>query len=145
MDHSLYCHGQRSARFVFPVYNSRLFFASGIQIIQILKINCYKYVKTILYNFHFALQITVCSMFVACMAFFAKVSDPAVGGTYMTLLNTLCNLGGNWPATTALWLVDTLTLRQCSTDPSNDCSSAIEKQVSNNKYTNSCLVKIDTF
>lgn len=28
-------------------------------------------------------------MFVACMAFFAKISDPRVGGTYMTLLNTL--------------------------------------------------------
>ena len=25
------------------------------------------------------------------------------GGTYMTLLNTVCNLGGNWPATLALW------------------------------------------
>ena len=26
-----------------------------------------------------------------------------LGGTYMTLLNTVCNLGGNWPATLALW------------------------------------------
>ena len=34
-------------------------------------------------------------MFVSIMAFFAQVSDPAVGGTYMTLLNTLTNLGGN--------------------------------------------------
>ena len=25
------------------------------------------------------------------------------GGTYMTLLNTVCNLGGNWLATLALW------------------------------------------
>jgi len=32
-------------------------------------------------------------MFVPTMAFFAKVSDPAIGGTYMTLLNTVCNLG----------------------------------------------------
>jgi PAT family acetyl-CoA transporter-like MFS transporter 1 len=44
-------------------------------------------------------------MFVSIMAFFARVSDPAVGGTYMTLLNTLTNLGGNWPATLALWLI----------------------------------------
>ena len=27
------------------------------------------------------------------MAFTAKISDPAVGGTYMTLLNTITNLG----------------------------------------------------
>lgn len=63
------------------------------------------------------------------MAFFAKVSDPAVGGTYMTLLNTLCNLGGNWPATAALWFVDTLTFRQCSTDYANDCSTITEREV----------------
>lgn len=68
-------------------------------------------------------------MFVASMAFFAKVSDPTVGGTYMTLLNTLNNLGGNWPSTTALWLVDLLTFRKCDTDPLNDCSTPDKKQV----------------
>lgn len=68
-------------------------------------------------------------MFVAIMAFFARISDPAVGGTYMTFLNTLCNLGGNWPATAALYFVDTLTFRQCSNDPTNDCSTDDEKEV----------------
>lgn len=38
-------------------------------------------------------QVFVYSMFVSQMAFFAKVSDPKIGGTYMTLLNTLTNLG----------------------------------------------------
>jgi len=38
-------------------------------------------------------QIFVYSMFVSQMAFFAKVSDPKIGGTYMTLLNTVTNLG----------------------------------------------------
>ena len=47
------------------------------------------------------------------MAFFAKISDPAVGGTYMTLLNTLTNLGGNWPSTLALWIIDQLTWKRC--------------------------------
>jgi PAT family acetyl-CoA transporter-like MFS transporter 1 len=32
-------------------------------------------------------------MFVSQMAFFAQISDPKIGGTYMTLLNTLGNLG----------------------------------------------------
>merc|ERR1712198_268299 len=50
-------------------------------------------------------QVALYSMFVSIMAFFAKISDPAVGGTYMTLLNTLTNLGGNWPSTLALWMV----------------------------------------
>ncbi|XP_058789178.1 acetyl-coenzyme A transporter 1 [Phymastichus coffea] len=72
----------------------------------------------------------VCSscMYVASMAFFARISDPAVGGTYMTFLNTLCNLGGNWPATAALYFVDALTFRQCSNDATNDCSTASEKE-----------------
>lgn len=45
-------------------------------------------------------------MFVSQMAFFARISDPAMGGTYMTLLNTLANLGGMWPSTVTMMLVD---------------------------------------
>lgn len=59
-------------------------------------------------------QICLYCMFVAVMAFFAKISDPAVGGTYMTLLNTICNLGGNWPTSIVLWLVDVLTWKKCA-------------------------------
>lgn len=51
----------------------------------------------------------VYAMFVAEMAFFARVSDPAVGGTYMTLLNTLANLGSMWSATFTLWFVEQVT------------------------------------
>ncbi len=32
-------------------------------------------------------------MFVSQMAFHAKISDPGIGGTYMTLLNTISNFG----------------------------------------------------
>jgi len=53
-------------------------------------------------------------MFVSQMAFFAYVSDPAMGGTYMTLLNTLSNLGGMWPPTVAMMLVDATTCPTCS-------------------------------
>ena len=64
-------------------------------------------------------------MFVAIMAFFARISDPAVGGTYMTMLNTLTNLGGNWPATLALWSVDHLTWKRCQIDLNEVKSSNI--------------------
>jgi len=72
-------------------------------------------------------QVTLYSMFVSVMAFFAKVSDPAVGGTYMTLLNTVTNLGGNWPSTLALWAVDPLTTKICQGGNSTtvtDCSAS---------------------
>lgn len=72
-------------------------------------------------------------MFVALMAFFAKISDSSVGGTYMTLLNTLTNLGGNWPAILALYFVDPLTWKQCeggAESLDNTCRTTVEKDVS---------------
>ena len=75
----------------------------------------------VLYAVH---QVCVYSMFVSIMAFFAQISDPAVGGTYMTMLNTLTNLGGNWPATVALWLVDAVTVKECQGAKDVDLSAA---------------------
>ena len=39
-------------------------------------------------------------MFSAQMEFFAKIADPAIGGSYMTLLNTVANMGNTWWAPT---------------------------------------------
>ncbi|XP_076180592.1 acetyl-coenzyme A transporter 1 isoform X2 [Ptiloglossa arizonensis] len=90
-------------------------------------------------------QVFTSCMFVASMAFFAKISDPAVGGTYMTLLNTLSNLGSNWPATAALWFVDSLTFRQCSTDVSNDCSTFSKRELCTNTHNGDCNMQLDGF
>lgn len=35
-------------------------------------------------------------MFVAQMGFFSRISDPVIGGSYMTLLNTIANVGTKW-------------------------------------------------
>ncbi|KAK0156298.1 Acetyl-coenzyme A transporter 1 [Merluccius polli] len=71
-------------------------------------------------------QVALYSMYVACMAFHAKVSDPLIGGTYMTLLNTVTNLGGNWPSTVSLWLVDPLTSKKCQGAAGQSCGSLDE-------------------
>lgn len=96
------------------------------------------------YSLH---QICVYCIFVSQMAFFAKISDPLVGGTYMTLLNTVTNLGGNWPATLALWFVDPLTSRICKgglKNEGNNCSdSAEQNECSANGGT--CEIVIDGF
>eukprot|EP00797_Seminavis_robusta_P018308 Sro2742_g336030.2 (442) ;mRNA; r:7428-8753 len=47
--------------------------------------------------------------FNAQMTFFASRADPAIGGSYMTLLNTAANLGGTWPSSFVMWLVGVLT------------------------------------
>ncbi|KAJ6264209.1 hypothetical protein Dda_0352 [Drechslerella dactyloides] len=52
-------------------------------------------------------------MFVAVSAFHAKIADPLIGGTYMTLLATVSNLGGTFPRVFVLKLVDAFTVAAC--------------------------------
>ena len=53
-------------------------------------------------------HILMTSMFSSKLALFARVSDPKIGGTYMTFLNTMSNLGNLWVNTAALKVVDSL-------------------------------------
>ncbi|KAJ6146445.1 hypothetical protein N7497_008427 [Penicillium chrysogenum] len=52
-------------------------------------------------------------MFVSISAFHARIADPAIGGTYMTLLATVSNLGGTFPRIFVLKLVDMFTQATC--------------------------------
>nr|XP_039263177.1 acetyl-coenzyme A transporter 1-like [Styela clava]XP_039263178.1 acetyl-coenzyme A transporter 1-like [Styela clava] len=90
-------------------------------------------------------QIALYSMFVSTMSFNAKISDPKIGGTYMTLLNTVSNLGGNWPSTTALWFVDNLTWNYCEGGTSNIefCTTATKEQCES--LGGSCITHIDGY
>lgn len=67
----------------------------------------------ILFTYNILYDTCVNSMYLGMTAFFAKVSDPRVGGTYMTIWNTVENLGGTWPATMSLWMIDLLTWKEC--------------------------------
>ncbi|KAL5495648.1 hypothetical protein ACEPAI_1111 [Sanghuangporus weigelae] len=51
--------------------------------------------------------------FVGISAFHTRISDPLIGGTYMTLLNTFTNLGGTWPRYFVLKGVDFFTVATC--------------------------------
>lgn len=60
--------------------------------------------------------------FNAQMTFFASRVDPAIGGSYMTLLNTAANLGGTWPSSVVMGLLGFLTRsrqEQCDVTPSS--------------------------
>lgn len=59
-------------------------------------------------------SIFVYAMFVSQMAFFSRISDKKIGGTYMTFLNTISNMGGNWPSTSALYLASVITIKACA-------------------------------
>lgn len=51
--------------------------------------------------------------FVGISAFHTQIADPLIGGTYMTLLNTVSNLGGTWPRYFVLKAVDSFTVSEC--------------------------------
>ena len=46
--------------------------------------------------------------FVTVMSFHAQVSDPILGGVYMTVLNSAANFGGMWPESLILWVTGKL-------------------------------------
>lgn len=50
--------------------------------------------------------------FVSICAFHTRIADPIIGGTYMTLLNTISNLGGTWPKILVMKLIDYGTVVQ---------------------------------
>lgn len=69
-------------------------------------------------------------MMLTAMAFYATISDPKIGGTNMTLLTTIGNIGIVWSTSGALWLINFFTFKQCSNDQSNQCSSIKYQDVS---------------
>ncbi|RKP10093.1 acetyl-coenzyme A transporter 1-domain-containing protein [Thamnocephalis sphaerospora] len=52
--------------------------------------------------------------FVGMGVFMTGIADATVGGTYMTFLNTLSNLGGTWPRYFVLEAVDWFSNAQCN-------------------------------
>ncbi|SCV68604.1 BQ2448_725 [Microbotryum intermedium] len=51
--------------------------------------------------------------FVGISSFHTQIADPLIGGTYMTLLNTVSNLGGTWPRYFVLKGVDAFSTAVC--------------------------------
>ncbi|KAL8902747.1 MAG: hypothetical protein Q9171_007609 [Xanthocarpia ochracea] len=82
------------------------------------------YLLTVIMS-HIFSTFTNTVMFVAISAFHAKISDPLIGGTYMTLLATVSNLGGTFPRFFILKLVDYFTLATCHppVEPPKDLSA----------------------
>ncbi len=64
--------------------------------------------------------------FVSINAFHTKIADPAIGGTYMTTLNTIMNLGGQWPRIIVFHLVDYFTVATCSPPSTSPASNIFE-------------------
>jgi len=64
------------------------------------------------------------TQFVSICAFHARVSDPGIGGTYITLLNTVSNLGSTWPRFFVLRAIDFFTIATCEVDDNSSSLTA---------------------
>ncbi|KAG6552163.1 hypothetical protein Mapa_006265 [Marchantia paleacea] len=90
-------------------------------------------------------------MFVSQGTFFARISDSSMGGTYLTLLNTIANLGSAWPRIFVFILLDWLTVQKCvgaSTDDGGLSLTCPTKKGSANPCTDAggqCNVVLDGF
>eukprot|EP00483_Globobulimina_turgida_P009350 UN09369 len=56
-------------------------------------------------------SFTASVMFTCQCGFFAKIADETIGGTYLTLLNTVSNLGNTWPKYFVLRSIDLFTVK----------------------------------
>lgn len=90
-------------------------------------------------------------MFVSQGTFFARISDSSMGGTYLTLLNTIANLGSAWPRFFVFILLDWLTVQKCvgaSTEDGGLSLTCPSKKGSANPCTDAggqCNVVLDGF
>ena len=69
-------------------------------------------------------SLSVNVLFVSQCAFFSQISDARIGGTYMTLLNTVANLGNTWPKLIVFALTDHWT---CKAGLSKDGGGGVEQ------------------
>lgn len=91
--------------------------------------------------------------FVSLGAFFAHISDPLIGGTYMTLLNTLSNFGGTYPQYFILRAVDFFTDATCHHQPTSNstiihqpykCNTAEMKKICKSEHGD-CVIDQDGY
>ncbi|XP_015372739.1 PREDICTED: acetyl-coenzyme A transporter 1-like [Diuraphis noxia] len=76
----------------------------------------------LIYELHRILRLVLLVVvYLSVRSFFLQISDPRIGGTYMSLLNTVWYLGIAVSRITALGMLNLLTIKQCSADRVNEC------------------------
>ncbi|KTW31294.1 uncharacterized protein T551_01366 [Pneumocystis jirovecii RU7] len=82
--------------------------------------------------------------FISISAFHTRIADPVIGGTYMTLLNTVSNLGGTWPRYFILEGMDFFTKSYCSRNTANLCKTHDDISACK-KLDGHCIKNIDGY
>lgn len=84
--------------------------------------------------------------FVSINAFHTQIADPLIGGTYMTTLNTISNLGGQWPRLIVLYGIDWFTSATCEVPGITPFSCAVaEGKQRCNDFKGTCNIHRDGY
>ncbi|XP_022175893.1 acetyl-coenzyme A transporter 1-like [Myzus persicae] len=76
----------------------------------------------LIYELHRILRLVLMVVvYLSVRSFFLRISDPRIGGTYMSLLNTVWYLGIAVSRIAALGMLNLLTVKECSTDRADEC------------------------
>jgi PAT family acetyl-CoA transporter-like MFS transporter 1 len=109
-------------------------------------------------SWYFVLYMTIQSIrycigsieYLAVGAIFTRVADPDIGGTYMTLLATINNLGYMYPGTLILYLIGFFTVKQCkenishqNSTISSDFNKTVSRFIRENKCDNPILSMVN--
>ncbi|KAB8356538.1 hypothetical protein FH972_024120 [Carpinus fangiana] len=121
----------RLAAAAFAQFTVMVFPASGVTTPYLLLVICEHVMSTFM--------STV--MFVASAAFHAKIADPVIGGTYMTMLATVSNLGGTFPRFFVLKMVDAFTVATCT--PPSTPPKTLKEGVSPVTTPFDCVLEVD--
>ncbi|XP_025202719.1 acetyl-coenzyme A transporter 1-like [Melanaphis sacchari] len=89
--------------------------------------------------------VLLVAVYLSVRSFFLRISDPRIGGTYMSLMNTVWYFGMAISRIVALGLLDMLTVERCSTHREIECLSKTANKDCEKLVGNECVIVMDGF
>uniref|UniRef100_A0A2S2P8P5 Acetyl-coenzyme A transporter 1 n=1 Tax=Schizaphis graminum TaxID=13262 RepID=A0A2S2P8P5_SCHGA len=101
----------------------------------------------VIFELHRILRLVLLvAVYLSVRSFFLRISDPRIGGTYMSLLNTVWYFGMAISRIVALGLLGLLTVKQCSTDREIKCLSKTANDEDCEKFAgDECIIVVDGY
>lgn len=89
--------------------------------------------------------VLLVAVYLSVRSFFIRISDSRIGGTYMSLLNTVWYFGMAISRIVALGLLSMLTIKQCSTEREMECLSKTKNKDCEKLAGDECVIVVDGY
>ncbi|XP_027840968.2 acetyl-coenzyme A transporter 1-like [Aphis gossypii] len=89
--------------------------------------------------------VLLVAVYLSVRSFFIRISDSRIGGTYMSLLNTVWYFGMAVSRIVSLGLLSMLTIKQCSTDREMECLSKTKNKDCKKLAGDECVIVVDGY